>query len=130
MDNARIETAIPAVRGEEHTKPSPGSVRRTVLLLSSAVADKTARHYLRTRGHERYCDFSTPQAFYLQIPHFRSGAEGIRTPDLRRAKRPDESATSSGCWSLLSGSSAAGEVEGGVTMVKSLHAASMKKPLL
>ena len=24
--------------------------------------------------------------FYLQILHFRSGAEGIRTPDLRRAK--------------------------------------------
>jgi hypothetical protein len=31
MGNAGIEPAISAVRGEEHTKPSPGSVRRTVL---------------------------------------------------------------------------------------------------
>jgi hypothetical protein len=31
MDNAGIELAISAVGGEEHTKPSLGSVRRTVL---------------------------------------------------------------------------------------------------
>jgi hypothetical protein len=42
---------------------------------------------LCTRGHERYSDFSTSQTFYLQILHFQSGAEGIRTPDPRRVVR-------------------------------------------
>src|SRR5215208_162353 len=39
-------------------------------------------------------------------------------------------ATSSGCWSFLSGSSAAGEVGGGITVVECLRAASTKRPLL
>jgi hypothetical protein len=46
MGNAGIEPAISAVRGEEHTKPSPGSVRRTVLC---------SVRQLRTRPRDTTC---------------------------------------------------------------------------
>ena len=65
MGNAGIEPAISAVRGEEHAKPRQRQTN--CALLSSAAADKTARHYLCTRGHERYSDFSTSQALCYVI---------------------------------------------------------------
>src|SRR5215212_10901608 len=46
MGNAGIEPAISAVRGEEHTKPSPGSVRRTLLC---------SVRQLRTRPRDTTC---------------------------------------------------------------------------